>query len=344
MKSVIQNQRIRLRGLVLAWCLLGLVEQVLLAQNDAQPDSANRTSRERKFVNKIPYDVFFDRPLELIRGDGNAESKAAPNKSPEQQPRPVGIDSDSTPPANSLKPKSAGSKAASAAWHDLLPLEELQSEIKSIRSNLTKSVSSQGQFNQHFKQLAVDGAELASLAVIASEHPDHFSWKERAHFVREFASQINKSAIGLGKENFDRSKAAVQRLTSVLDGSVPPDAGDVAVTQPFHECATRKGLMKRIEKTRDWLKLEVNSESRFKSKSDQIRHEAAIMSALTTVVTQPGYEYTENNDYQSFARSLIEASQEIRHAIDDGSYDKFKSAIDKVNKSCTDCHGSYGNG
>ena len=111
----------------------------------------------------------------------------------------------------------------------------------------------------------------------------------------------------MGKENFEKTKSAFQKLTSVLDGSIPADAGEVPQTRPFHEAASRKGLMRRIERAKDWLKQDVNSEAKFKSMPDQIQHEAAILAALASVITTEGYDYTENDDYQQFARSLIEA-------------------------------------
>lgn len=223
-------------------------------------------------------------------------------------------------------------------------MEDLQGEVKSLRNNLAKSISNQGQFNQNFKFIAIDGAEIAALAAIAQQHGESVGWKKNAQYVRDFGAQLNQSSVGLGKDNFDKTKAAFQKLTSVLDGSVPADAGEVPQTRPFHEAAARKGLMRRIEKAKDWLKQDVNSETKFKSMSDQIQHEAAILAALASVIKTEGYDYTENDDYQQFASSLFEGARDAASASKDGSYERFKQAVDKVNKSCTDCHGIYGNG
>ena len=102
--------------------------------------------------------------------------------------------------------------------------------------------------------------------------------------------------------------------------------------------------MKRIERAKNFLQQDVNSEAKFKSLVDQARREAAIVSALGTVITTTGYEYTEEDEYQKHARSLIDGGKEAAAALQDDAYDRFKQAVDKVNKSCTDCHASYGNG
>ncbi len=311
--------------------VMGL-EMQSLAQSKAK-DGAGQSGEEkgRKFVNKIPYDVFFENPLLVVNNNKNsvAPPDAVAAKPPETKMTP--------------DPSNPTPKIGETVWGEVLPIEELQGEIKTIRNSLTKSMSNQGQFNQSFKSIAIDGAELAALAGIVQEHHDSLGWKDKAQFVRDFGAQLNLAAVGLGKENFDKTKSAFQKLSSVLDGSIPADAGEIPTTRPFHETASRKGLMKRIERAKDWLKQDVNSEAKFKSMTDQIRREAAILAALTTVITTTGYDYTENDDYQTYAKSLIDGAQEASVATKDESYEKFRQAIDKVNKSCTDCHGTYGN-
>lgn len=305
--------------------------RLLPAQNKSKEGTNTRVDEKgKKFVNKIPYDVFFDNPLQVVNSNKNTApaTEASVEKPPE-------VKSSASAPA---------AKGGGIAWQEFVPMDELQREVKTVRNNLTKSISNQGQFNQNFKFIAIDGAEIAALAGIVQQHSESVGWKNNAQFVRDFGAQLNQSSVGLGKENFEKTKAAFQKLTSVLDGSVPADAGEVPETRPFHEAASRKGLMRRIEKAKDWMKQDVNSEAKFKSMSDQIQHEAAILAALASVVTTEGYDYTDNDDYQQFARSLIDGAKDAAAASKDEAYDKFKQAVDKVNKSCTDCHGVYGNG
>jgi hypothetical protein len=308
-----------------------LASQFAIAQSKAK-DPVRTDDKGKKYVNKIPYDVFFDNPLQVVNNNKTvAPSTETPAETPTEKPK-------------SPAPDASASKSGGTAWQDVIPMAELQGEVKTIRNSLTKAMANPAQYGQNFKVIAQEGAELAALAGIAQEHSEAISWKDKAQYVRDFGAQLNQSAIGLGKENYDKTKIAYQKLTSVLDGSVPADAGDVPTTRPFNEGASRKGLMKRIERAKDWLKQDVNSEAKFKSLSDQIQHEAAILGALGTVITTNGYEYTENDDYQQFAKSLIDGAKDVYGASKEESYDRFKQAIDKINKSCTDCHGLYGNG
>lgn len=314
--------------------VMGVILTLPVAGEDSTSGKAGQ--KGRKYVNKIPYDVFFDNPLQVVNENKGtvAQAPSAVEKPTENKAAPMPAESPAAPTASS----------GGSGWKDLIPMEELQSEVKAVRNSLTKAISNQGQFNKDFKFVAIDGAELAAIAGIVQEHSESVSWKEKAHFVRDFSAQLNQSAAGMGKDNFDKTKAAFQKLNSVFEGSIPADAGAIPTTRPFNETANRKGLMKRIEKAKDWLKQDVNSEAKFKSMSDQIQHEAAIISALGTVITKTGYDYTENDDYQGWAKALIDGAREAAAASKEESYDRFKQSIDKINKSCTDCHGSYGNG
>ena len=155
---------------------------------------------------------------------------------------------------------------------------------------------------------------------------------------------MSDASSGLGRENFDKTKIAFVKLRMIFDGSIPADAGDIAESRPFQEFAPRKKLMRRIEAGKNLLKQNVNSEARFKSLADQIRHESELIGALTAVMKSKGYDYTDESDFQNFANALIEAAKEASESISNESYEQFKNAIDKMNKSCTDCHGAYGNG
>lgn len=322
-------------AMVVGFACLATSASVMLG--DEPTGSGTRTAQKgRKYVNKIPYDVFFDRPLEIAKDRQVEKSSVAPSAPESQQ------SIDRKPPT--VETPAAAEGEHNANWSELLPVEELQDEVKALRSSLTKHLSSQGQYNQNFKSISIDGGVLASLAVVVQDRNDPLTWKENAAYVREFGNQIREAAIGLGRENFDKSKSAFQRLTAVLDGSLPADAGEVTQSVPWQEAVSRKSAMKRIEAARDRLKQDINTESKFKAQADRIRHESSIISTLATLISTEGFEFAENQDYQEPAHHLIDGAREAAEATSVESYEKFKSAIDKINKSCTDCHANYGNG
>jgi hypothetical protein len=250
----------------------------------------------------------------------------------------------SSSPAPTGKPASEPGTAGGTDWKSLASIEQLQEETKRIRNHLTQALQSQGTYNGNYKELQVDGAVLAAIASVVAEHEETISWKHNARFVRMFGKQLNEAARALGKDAYTKSQAAGQNIIAVLDGNVPADAGDPPPKQPLAEAIDRIGLMYRMQKAKDWMKLEVNTESKFKAELDKVQKEATLLALFGTIVADPSYDYADEDDYKQFVRELINGGKEAAAAAQDQSYPQFNDAINKMQKACDQCHGIYGNG
>jgi len=293
-----------------------------------------RTDAEgRKWISDIPYDVFYDDPLAVVSSNQTVVA-AAPSTA-------------NAPPATTPEPGTpAPTKADSGGsdWKSFIPMEQIQDETKRIRNHLTQGLQNQGVYNGNYKDLAVDGAVMAALAGIVANHPEDVSWKANSRFIREFGLELSQSATALGKEPYSKSQAAAEKIIAVLDGSVPADAGDPPPSRPFGEVANRAGVMKRIEKASEWMRSNINTEAKFKSELEQVQKEAALLATLGKVISDESYESAAEEDYQKFAKRLVEGGQEAAAAAKDQSFPKFGEAMNKINKVCAECHASYGNG
>jgi hypothetical protein len=299
----------------------------------AAADHGEKVAPKKKKEGGIPMDAFFDNPLEVA--SNNAVVAGPPNTVKE--------------PAGPVeKPKSDGPKTAdaggAASWSELLPVEELQSEVKRVQNRLKASMQSQGTYNGNYKEITVDGAVIAAMAGIAIEHSGDVSWKANAPLIRDIGFELSQASAGLGKDNYEKSKAAYEKLESVFNGNIPPDAPKSAPKRPFNETADRTGLMKRIEKATFHLRDNINTEAKLKAGSEDVQHETLMISTLGKIVTTEGYSSADEADYQQFAQALINGAKEANSAAKDTSFDKFSQSMDKVNKSCAQCHANYGNG
>jgi cytochrome c556 len=304
--------------------------QVADTKNDlASTSPTGRTGRTS--ASGIPYDAFFDNPLAVAEDKTAIGGNAAPEK-----------------PVMNDKPESEPAKPATGtgelAWSEFIPIDNLQDEVKKIRNRLTGWLQGQGTYNGNYKDIAVDGTVLAALAEIAVEHSGDVSWKANAPFIRKFGHELAGAASGLGSSNFEKSKVAFEKITAVFNGSIPADAGEAAPKQPFHEVADRGGLMKRVEKAKNWMKDNINTEAKLKGDADTVLHEAYLIATLGKVFATEGYSNTDEDDYRQSAKVLIDGALETVTATKDQSFDKFTKSMDKVNKSCDQCHVSYRNG
>ena len=290
----------------------------------------------RKWLGDIPLDVFYDDPLAVVADSAKVAATA-----------PMNSDAGNTPAPTTTEKPAADTTTASAGmgsdWKDMISIEQVQAETKRIRNHLTVALQSAGTYNGHYKELQVDGAVMAALANIVASHPESITWKPNAKFIRDYGQQLSEAATALGKEAYEKSQTASEKMTAVLDGNAPSD-DNVAPQRPFGEVANRAGVMKRIEKASEWMRTNIATENKFKSELEQIQTEATIIATLGKVVVDPSYESAGEDDYKGWAQNLIDGARDAVQSTQDQAFPKFQSAINKINKACQDCHASYGNG
>ena len=303
------------------------------ADSGAVASKSSSSGGVRKSSRGIPYDAFFDDPL----GEAN-NAAVAPNAVAVAKPDGNAGEPAAKPTTDAAKPAASG---GDTAWADFISIDVVQNETKKVRNDLTASMKGPGDFNKKCKEIGWDAALLAGLAGIAIEHGEAASWKANAHYVRDFSSDLSNAAVGPGKEYYDKSKVAYEKLAAVFGGSIPADAGEVVPKRPFHESADRAGVMKRIEKASEWLRLNINNEAKLKSEQETIQHEAMLIAALGKIIATEGYADAEEAEYQKYATDLIAGGKEAGDAAKDQNYKQFTDAINKIGKSCTECHPKY---
>lgn len=298
----------------------------------AAADHSEKASPSKKKESDIPYDAFFDNPLEIANNNAVIAGPA-----PVVGKEPSGDMEKPTPDV--AKPAAGGE-----SWTDVLPAENLQAEMKKVQNRLKASMQNPGTYNGNYKEIAVDGAVIAGLAGMAIEHSGDFSWKKNAPLIRDFGYDLSQAATGLGKENYEKTKVAYEKLDSVFSGSIPPNSPTPAPKRPFGETADRTGLMKRIDRARGHLRDNINTEAKLKADTEGVVHETLMISSLGKIVATEGYSSADEQDYQQFANALINGAKDATAAAKDQSFQKFTDAMNKVNKSCDQCHANYGNG
>ena len=302
----------------------------------AKPDRVPGAEHGDKLPAKkqgIPMDAYFDNPLQ-IAANNTALAPAAPAKEQGGAAPEKAMNDGPKPPAGD----------GALVWSEFLPAENLQSETKKIQSRVKGWLQGPGTYNGNYKEIAVDGAVIAALAGIAIEHSGEISWKKNAPLIRDLGHELSQAATGLGKENYEKSKTAFDKLDSVFGGAIPADAPKAAPKRPFNETADRGEVMKRIDKARNHLRDNINTEAKLKAGTDDILHETMMISTLGKVVTTDGYSSADEKDYQNFAAALINGAKDASTAAKDQNFQKFSDAMNKVNKSCAECHANYGNG
>ncbi len=308
------------------------------------PQASDTTSTSddggRKYVDGIPYDVFYDRPLTV----------AAENTTP-TQPIPAVTMNPSSPDTSpggmnsSPPPTTPPSETANAGdgvdWQAVITEERLLEEVTRLRNTLTANLNSVGNFNRELLNIKIDGATLAALAGIATEHSGEFTWKDKAHFVRDLSSDIAIAAESRGRPAFEEAEMAFLNIVEILNGGSPAELPDSDQETVFSDVADRNLLMQKIRAHNDWLRTTISNEQELQKEKEQAIARAALLRALGQVVHEEDYVFADEEEYQKYCRELIDGAGQMLQGAEGDDFDEFEAGFELVNKSCNDCHPVY---
>lgn len=291
-----------------------------------------------RWINDIPYDAFFDRPLDVVR------DQTAVTTTTQTPVAPTVTDGGTEPATTDTEPMPAvaSSEESGVDWGELVSVELLNEEVTDVRNRLTTNLQTLAAYNRSWSEIALDGHTLAALAAAIEAHPDSVPWKENAKYVRDLAYEIYISADGTGRDAYDPTQVSFENIVTILNGGPPPDMEADDLTS-FADVVDRGMLMQQFEKTFNWLKADINTETRLEEDADRVAREASTLIAFGTIIQDPGYDFTNEPDYKSFAQSFVDGGREMLAASNSElkDYAGFQSGRNAVQNSCGVCHQKY---
>ena len=287
----------------------------------------------RRWIDDIPYDVFFDDPLAVAANEHPVENAgSSPGSSDTRKP--------SSPPNTNDRPVPPKTDS-DTGWKSLISMETLITEIKRIRIVLNESTKSIGNYNRRYEEIQIQGALLVAIAGIVGEHPDSVIWKPHALQVRSLGANISEAAQSRGREAYKQTRDAVDQCVSVLSGELPPDLKDTPADAELADLADRGQLMKRMEQSLQQLKGNASDVDSLKDNADDVLHEISLLAALAKTITSPSYDSAEDQDYIKYSTEIIQASIDSTKAIRDDEFDRLSDARQRIQTKCDACHKAY---
>lgn len=300
-----------------------------------------------KTVGGIPYDVYFDNPLEIAAN--NTQLGGPVGTSPDSAnavPAKETMGNGSPPSSGTPTPENPAANPSSggANWLTAVSTDQLQVETKKIRNYLTAAYTNVGTYNGRYKEIQMQGAVLAAIASVVHDVGEGINWKANAPYVRDLSHQMTEAANAIGKPAFEKSQVSFERLAAIFGGSIPPGVEKPAETRPLSEVADRGGLMRRTQLAADYLGKNITNATVFAKEQEQIEQEAAILALLGRVFSQEGYSNADEAEYQKFARRFIDGADAVARAAKEKNFEAYQTGLNLVQKSCVECHADYRNG
>ncbi len=286
----------------------------------------------RKWLGDVPYDVFFDDPL-AVAAQGRPNGPAPP---PLSAPAPASAAAG--PQMHAGRPAAASSENA---WARLIDMEVLDAEAKRLRQELTVHLQSIGKYNAHYQDVGVAGAALAAVAEIAAEHPGTVSWKKNAPMVRDLGMRIHAAASAIGDQAYQQTKKEYDRLVDVMDGNVPADLPPSELRRDFAEAAGRGGVMKRMDRSLQWLKKNGTTAQGLKKESARALEESTLLGALARVILVGKYDSNDDAKYRGHAEELSRAAAEVVAGVRADNAAGVGQGAAHVQKRCDACHADF---
>lgn len=309
------------------------------AKSEGASSKTEGTAGGPKMIDGIPYDVFFDKPLTVA---ANTQTGSAPGTAVAANDAAKGTATTETPSPSKDTPKAD----AGPSLKDIIDKDSLATEIKNVRNYLAGKTASVSTYNSSLLEIAPEAATLAVLAVAVSKHPEDFSWKKNAKYVRELAwkiGEITLSKDGKTKNSFDEVSDSFAKIDDILKGTEPAGLPDAEADKSFGDAVGGNlvAIMKRIKKAEESLKATVSSESGLKKEAEKTAQEGAVLSFLGSILTAPGFGWDGDAEFAGIAKPLVEGGKQITEAAKSGNFALYSDGITKVSKSCNDCHPKF---
>lgn len=303
-----------------------------------------------KWIGNVPYDVFFDRPLETYQqsADTGAADPGITVSSPDVATPDVAHSAVPTTPetasSSATDPAKATNDGGATAvdWTTVAPISLLEAETKEIRSRLSANLQTVATFNANTDAIETDGSVLALVAAIIERHSGEVNWQDRAPFVRQLAYDIYLNASGKGRGPFEKTKEPFEKVVNIWDGGPAPDM-EAAPLVPLGEVGDRAQVMLRFESGFNWLRADINTATRLKEEQDRVVRETTVLAALGTALTDSTFDGADQEAYRALLQQFIDGQTQMTSAAADNDIAAFEQARSSVQKSCDACHLEYRN-
>lgn len=312
------------------------------AQASTSAKAGDTKSGDTKWINDIPYDVFYDRPLE-VAADGTVVGPTTPAPSPATpQPQPD-MTPDSTPPAGTGS-DSDDAGGSEIDWVAIAPVDTLAEELTVLRNRLTANLNTVATYNRNIDQISMDATVLGAIAAVLTQHQGESRWDENAKFIRDLAYDVWISADGTGSKAFRATQEPFENILTILSGGPPPPGRESDDVVPFADIVDRGEMMRRIEVSFNSLKSNINTADRLRESADDAMRELTVLAMFGAMMQTPDYDSADEPNYRNYATSFVDGSTAARQAAQSQDFDAFSAALNKIQTSCGECHGEYRSG
>jgi len=231
--------------------------------------------------------------------------------------------------------------AAEFAWSKFLTSETIEDEVKLIQKQLALDVTTPVKFKSEYAKAHQSFSVLSLLFGIIREYDGEVRWKRYASEAQiSFERAAANSRVGTiqAYESCKRRKGDLEEMVRGGNFEVsekPPETLDWSVV------VYRTPIMKRLQISKDALKLLSANKGEFTDGIDKALHESEIVAALAQTLIRENMEDADDDGYWAFATEMSDAAIQAKRACANQDYEAAAKAINLIDQSCNNCHDEW---
>lgn len=293
--------------------------------------------KNRIWIENVPYEVWFDNPIEML-GDPELITFKAP-----QIKNNSAVVTSTAPAHQDEKPNvpETSRQEDDPLWNSLVTQEMVQDEINHIRNQLNASFLSVAQYNKSLETIETDCNLLISLCFLVDVKNMDVSWKESCWKLIGLTKELSEIASSKGRENFKKGQDLFNELSTILTGNLSGDPETNAKKSGLSDIAERPALMKKMDELSQSLESEINSEVKFESSQKTVVHDSTLLAILAWAILQPGFDSSEDDSYREVAENMMKEALKMGQSSLDKNYSFWNENKNFVRKRCDQCHADY---
>ncbi|MCA9042320.1 MAG: hypothetical protein KDA65_18350 [Planctomycetaceae bacterium] len=315
-----------------------VVAEVEHSQNDnGLPDGVSVDESGNKQLDDIPYDIWFEKPLALVKPE-DLRIQESTGLAAASNSTAVPSTTGQPPELNSTAPNK---NPSADDWGSVISPTQLEEEVTRISISLGSYLNQLGSYNRSLGEISEESEALIATALVASQVNETFRWKEQAFVLADCGARLVAQSAEAGRASFKAAQVPLQQIHSVLNGEAVSLDHELDQSVKFSERVDRGAIMYRMESAFDWLAKNIDSEGKLKSEQKVAEREAAILAMLGKIIDSPGYPSTEESGYHEQAAGFFTTAAEMKTAIQSENFNQFRTHLDRLEKHCSDCHADY---
>lgn len=233
--------------------------------------------------------------------------------------------------------------AGGSGWSGIVSATTLEDEIKRIKLELDKDVTTPTEFNGlGHKKCRKNFTLLGLMFAVTSEYDGSVRWKDDAPLARDLFSRAGRNCKVATAASYNEAKLRKDDLGTMVQGSKLESSGPAPAAETDWSLACeRSELMKRIESANKKLKELSANEGSFTGGATEAKHEAEMLAAIAEAMMKDGMPDAGDGDYEGFCKTIKDSAISIVEAVKLKSADGASKALGNISKACDDCHETY---